>query len=627
FDFISSPERLTSPLIKENGVFRKATWEEAIDTIAKRLGEIRKKYGHDAVGGFASAKCSNEENYVFQKYMRSVLGTNNVDHCARLCHASTVAGLAQAFGSGAMTNDFKGIKEADVILIIGSNTTEAHPVVGSYIKQAVRHGKTKLIVFDPKRIPLADYAEIYAAQRCGTDVALLNGLMHVIIKEDLYDKQFVAERCEGFEELKKEVEKYNPQYVAKITGIDAETIQKAARLFAKAPVASVFYSMGITQHTTGVDNVWSVANLQMLCGNMGKIGGGVNPLRGQSNVQGACDMGALPNVFSGYQKVDDPVIREKFEKAWKCKLPEKPGLTVTTMIEAAAEGKIKALHIMGENPMLSDPDINHVECVLKGLEFLVVQDIFLTETAALAHVVLPSAAVPEKDGTYTNTERRVQYSGKALNPPGEALADWEIIQKIANAMGASWSYKNTKEIQDEIATLTPSYGGIVYERLGKEGLHWPCPTKEHPGTPVLHIGKFTRGKGLMKAIPFKEPAELPDAEYPLILTTGRLLQQYHTGTMTRKTEGINRIAGPRVMISVEDAEALGIKNGEVVRVKTRRGKIETNAFVTKRIGKGTIFIPFHFGEAAANRLTIAALDPIAKIPEYKVCAAKVEKIL
>jgi len=626
FDFLSSLDRLTTPLIKENGVFRQANWEEAIARIVSRMDEIRKKYGNDAVGGFASAKCSNEENYLFQKYIRSVLGTNNVDHCARLCHASTVAGLAQAFGSGAMSNDIKGIKGADVILIIGSNTTEAHPVIGSFIKQAVRSGKTKLIVFDPKRIPLADYAEIYAAQRCGTDVALLNGLMHVIIKENIYNKAYVEERCEGFEELKKEVEKYTPEYVSKITGIEASVIEKAARLFALAPTASVFYSMGMTQHTTGVDNVWSVANLQMLCGNMGKVGGGVNPLRGQNNVQGACDMGALPNVFSGYQKIDDPTVREKFEKAWGCKLPDKVGLTVTTMIEAAYEGKIKALHIMGENPMLSDPDLNHVESALRKLEFLVVQDIFLTETAALAHVVLPAAAVPEKDGTYTNTERRVQLSCKALNSPGEALPDWQIIQNIANAMGASWNYKNTEEIQNEIAKLTPSYGGITYDRLGKEGLHWPCPTKEHPGTPVLHIGKFSRGKGLMKAIPFKEPAELPDREYPLILTTGRLLQQYHTGTMTRKTEGLNRLAGPRVMISVEDAESLGISNGEMVKVVTRRGDIKTNAFVTRRIGRGTIFIPFHFKEAAANYLTIAALDPVAKIPEYKVCAARVEKL-
>jgi formate dehydrogenase alpha subunit len=626
FDFVASPERLTTPLIKEKGAFRKATWDEAINVIAARLNGMREKYGNDAIGGFSSAKCSNEENYIFQKFIRAVIGTNNVDHCARLCHASTVAGLAQAFGSGAMTNDIKGIKEADVILIIGSNTTEGHPVIGSMIKQAVRLGKTKLIVIDPKRIPLADYSEIYAAQRCGTDVAVLNGIMHIIIKNNWYDKEYVSERCEGFEDLKKEVEHYTPEYVEKISGIPASTLEHIARLFGTAPTASLFYSMGITQHTTGVDNVWSTANIQMLCGNMGKVGGGVNPLRGQSNVQGACDMGALPNVFSGYQKVGDAAIQEKFEKAWKCKLPDKNGLTVTTMIEAIHEGNLKGLYIMGENPMLSDPDISHAESAFRKLDFLVVQDIFLTETAVLADVVLPAAACAEKEGTITNTERRVQYFAKALNAPGDALADWQIIQMVANAMGAMWNYKRSEDIQNELIAVTPSYGGISYERLGRLGLHWPCPTKEHPGTPVLHIGKFTRGKGLMKAIPYKEPAELPDAEYPLIMTTGRLLQQFHTGTMTRKTEGINRLAGPRVMMSVEDAEELGIENDELVKVSTRRGEIRTNAFVTQLIGKGTIFIPFHFGEAPANRLTIAALDPIAKIPEYKVCAARVEKV-
>ncbi len=626
FDFVGRSERLTTPLIRENGSFRKTSWDEAVRFIASRLRDVRHRYGPDALGGFASAKCSNEENFLFMKFLRAVLGTNNVDHCARLCHASTVAALSQAFGSGAMTNDIAGIRHADVILIIGSNTTEAHPVIGYVIKQAVRLGKTKLIVFDPTRIPLADMAEIYAAQRCGTDVALLNSMMHVIIRENLYDKAYVAERCEGFDELKAEVATYPPERAATITGIDADVIRRAARLFASAPTAAVFFAMGITQHTTGVDNVWSLANLQMLCGNIGKVGGGLNPLRGQNNVQGACDMGALPNVLSGYQSVSDPAVRAKFEKAWGCLLPDKPGLTVTTMIEAAAAGKLRSLYIMGENPMLSEPDLHHTEHALRQLDFLVVQDIFLTETAALAHVVLPAAALPEKEGTYTNTERRVQHAPQALEPPGEALPDWKIIQRVARAMGADWNYRSPKEILDEIASLTPSYGGIGYERLGTKGLPWPCPTKDHPGTPVLHVGQFTRGKGLMKAIPFREPAELPDVDYPLVLTTGRLLEQYHTGTMTRKTDGLNRLAGPRVMISVEDAEALGIVNDETVRVVTRRGHIETKAFVTRRISQGTLFIPFHFVEAAANTLTIAALDPIAKIPEFKVCAARVEKV-
>lgn len=525
-----------------------------------------------------------------------------------------------------MTNHIAGINDSDVILIIGSDTSAAHPVIAAKIKQAVRFGKTKLIVIDPKKIAMADYAEIYAAQRCGSDVAVINGIMHQIIKNEWHDKEDIEQRCESFDELKAEVEKYTPEHVEKVSGIRAAQIEAIAELFGKANTAAVYYAMGITQHTTGTDNVWSIANLQMLCGNLGKSGGGVNPLRGQCNVQGACDMGALPNVYPAYQKVPDEAAQAKFEKAWGTKLSNKIGLTVTTMIEAADAGKLKALYVMGENPMLSDPDIDHAKKALEKLDFMVVQDIFMTETAALADVVLPAAAFAEKDGTYTNTERRVQRLAKALEAPGEAKADWEITQEIARAMGAEdWNYACAEDIQKEINALAPSYGGITYQRIGRVGLHWPCPTEEHPGTPILHVGKFARGKGLMKGIPFKEPAELPDEEYPLTMTTGRVLQQFHTGTMSRKTDGLNNLAGPTVMISVEDAEALGIGNSERVRVTTRRGEIETNAFVTRRIGQGTIYIPFHYAEAPANRLTNSAYDPTAKIPEYKVCAARVSK--
>ena len=538
-----------------------------------------------------------------------------------------MAGLAASLGSGAMTNDIAGIKEADVIMVIGSDTTAAHPVIAGRIKQAVRFGKTKLIVIDPKRIKLSEYATIYAQQRCGSDVAVLNGIMHLIIKNGWENKEFIAKRCEGFDSLKAEVDKYPPEYVEKISGIPVKTLEALAELFGKAKSAAVFYAMGITQHTTGTDNVWTVANLQMLCGNFGKPGSGVNPLRGQSNVQGACDMGGLPNVYPGYQKVDDPAIRDKFATAWKAQLSDKPGLPVTEMINRAAEGKIKALYIMGENPYLSDPDQHHVEHALEQLDFMVVQDIFLTETCRFAHVVLPATSFAEKDGTFTNTERRVQKLNKALIAPGQAKIDWEIIQLLAQAMGGEgWNYKSSSDIMREVNTVTPSYGGITHERLGAKGLQWPCPTLEHPGTPVLHKDRFTRGLGLMKAIAYKAPAELPDATYPLTLTTGRVLQQFHTGTMTRKTAGLNRLAGPVVMISIEDADALGIHNNDKVQVETRRGAIQTNAFVTKQIGKGTIYIPFHYAEAPANRLTIGALDPIAKIPEYKVCAAKVSKM-
>jgi formate dehydrogenase major subunit len=628
FDFVQSEERLKTPLIKKEGKFEPASWDEAISLVATKFKEIKEKNGSEAIAGLASAKVTNEDNYLFQKFIRREVGTNNVDHCARLCHSATVAGLAAAFGSGAMTNDIAGIKKADVIMIIGSDTSAAHPVIAARIKQAVKEGKTKLIVIDPKKIVMADYAEIYAAQRPGTDVALLNSIMQVILKNGWEDKKFIEERVEGFEDFKKEVVKdqYDPEHVAKISGVPAEQIGEIAALFANAETASVFYSMGITQHTTGVDNVFSVANLQMLCGNMGKPGGGVNPLRGQSNVQGACDMGGLPNVYPGYQKVTDEKSKDKFEKAWQSELSDKVGLTVTEMLDNAYDGKLKALYVMGENPYLSDPDQNHVIAALDRLDFLVVQDIFLTETAEFADVILPATSFAEKSGHITNTERRVQRLNKVINPPEGVKDDWEIIQMIANAMGADWDYNSVKDITEELNSLTPQYGGISWERVGRNGLQWPCPTETHPGTAYLHKDRFARGLGMMKPISFVEPAELPDDEYPLIMTTGRVLEQFHTGTMSRKTVGLNNIAGPMVMISVEDAEQLGIDNSETVRISTRRGSIEAPAFVTKRIGKGVIYIPFHYKEAPANRLTNPALDPAAKIPEYKVCAAKVEKI-
>ena len=628
-DFVSDEGRLTTPLIKDNdGEFQEATWEEAISLVAKKFLELKEKNGAESIAGLASAKVTNEDNYVFQKFMRREIGNNNVDHCARLCHSSTVAGLAASFGSGAMTNDINDIRKADVILVTGSDTTAAHPVISARIKKAVRDGKTKLIVIDPKKIRLADYAEIYTAQRPGSDVAVLNGIMQVIIKNGWEDKEFVANRCENFEAFIEEVmkDKYSPKSVEKISGVPAETLQQIAEMFAKAPVASIFYSMGITQHTTGTDNVKTVANLQMLCGNLGMPGGGVNPLRGQCNVQGACDMGGLPNVYPAYQKVDDPKVQEKFEKLYNRKLSTKPGLVVTEVTTAALDGKLKGLYIMGENPFLSDPDQHHVIRALEKMEFLVVQDIFLTETAQFADVVLPAKSFAEKTGHFTNTERRVQRVNEAVKAPGLAKEDWEIIQLIANAMGSDWNYQSVQEITTEINQVAPSYACITWDRVGANGLQWPCPTTEHPGTPYLHKDKFARGLGLFQAIEFKEPAELPDEEYPLILTTGRILEQFHTGTMTRKTPGLNNLGKPSVMISVTDAEKLGIKNSEMVKVKTRRGHIEIPAFVTKKIAVGTIYVPFHFVEAPANRLTINALDPVAKIPELKVCAAKVSKL-
>ncbi len=629
YDFVNDETRLTVPLIKDsNGAFQEASWDDAIKLVASKFKEIKEKHGSDSIAGLCSAKVTNEENYTFQKFMRREIGTNNVDHCARLCHSSTVAGLAASFGSGAMTNDINDIRKADVILVTGSDTTAAHPVISARIKKAVRDSKSKLIVIDPKKIRLADYAEIYASQRPGSDVAVLNGIMQIILKNGWEDKEYITNRCENFDDFKEEImkDKYSPENVEKLSGIPADTLKEIAEMFAKAKTGSVFYSMGITQHTTGTDNVKTVANLQMLCGNLGIPGGGVNPLRGQCNVQGACDMGGLPNVYPGYQKVTDPNAKEKFEKIYERPMPDKVGLTVTDVIDTAYEGKLKGLYIMGENPFLSDPDQHHVVKALENIEFMVVQDIFLTETAEFADVVLPAKSFAEKEGHFTNTERRVQRLNIAVNAPGEAKDDWEITQLIANAMGSDWNYKTVKEITDEINLTTPSYAGITWDRIGSNGLQWPCPTTDHPGTPYLHKDKFARGLGLFHVIEFKEPAELPDEEYPLILTTGRILEQFHTGTMSRKSKGLNNIGRPTVMISVFDAEKLGISNSETVEVSTRRGSIEIAAFVTKKMRAGTVYVPFHFVEAPANRLTINAVDPVAKIPEFKVCAAKVTKL-
>jgi len=542
-----------------------------------------------------------------------------------------VAGLVAAFGSGAMTNSVPELEDADCILVTGSNTTEAHPLVATRILRAVEKG-ARLIVVDPRDIQLAKFATLHLRQRPGTDVAWLNGMMNVIIGEGLEDKEFIAGRTEGFEELKAAVAEYTPERVETITGIPAEALRQAARMYAEAGRAAIVYAMGITQHTTGTDNVLSCANLAMLTGNVGRPSTGVNPLRGQNNVQGACDLGGLPNVYPGYQRVTDEAARKKFEAAWGVELPPSPGLTVTEMIDAVGEGRIRALYVMAENPMLSDPDVNHVRAALERCEFLVVQDIFLTETAELAHVVLPGVSFAEKDGTFTATDRRVQLVRKAIEPLGEARPDWEIVCELAKRFApqatTDWDYPSPKEVLAEIAALTPIYGGISYERLeAGEVLHWPCRSPDDPGTPYLHKGKFARGKGKFHAVTFKEAAELPDEEYPLILTTGRIMFHWHTGTMTRRSEKLDKeVSEAYVEISAYDADALGIGKSERVRISSRRGEIEARAWVTKRVPPGVVFIPFHFAEAAANVLTHAALDPVAKIPEYKVCAVRVEPV-
>jgi len=626
-EFVPSPERLQHPMVRRNGELVPATWDEALDVVVSSIRAIREAHSPDAIGLLASAKCTNEENYLMMKLARAVIGTNNVDHCARLCHASTVAGLAAAFGSGAMTNSISDIGEADCILITGSNTIEQHPLIGSRVLQAKERGAV-LVVVDPRETFLSARADHFLRQRPGTDVAWLNGFMHVIIDEGLHDEAFVAERTEGFDDLARTVAAYTPERVEAITGIPAHDLVRAARAYGSARAAAILYSMGITQHSTGTDNVKSVANLAMLTGNIGRPGTGVNPLRGQNNVQGACDMGALPNVFSGYQSVTAADARAKFERAWGVQLPAEPGLTVVEMMNAAEEGALRALYVMGENPMLSDPDINHVRRALGALDLLVVQDIFMTETAELADVVLPSACYAEKEGTFTNTDRTVLRVRQAVEPPGEARQDWCILCDLAQRLGApGWEYDSPREIMAEIASVTPSYGGISHERLDRgETLSWPCPGAEHPGTPILHSERFTRGLGRFHALEYRGPAEEPDDKYPLILTTGRTMFHYHTGTMTRRIALLNHEQPTGyVEIHPEDARQLSLADGDLVQVASRRGQIEIAALVTERVPKGTVFIPFHFVESPANALTNPALDPDAKIPELKVCAVSVSK--
>lgn len=528
-----------------------------------------------------------------------------------------------------MTNSFDDLAlKSQIYFVIGSNTTEQHPVLGMRIRQAVKQRGAKLIVCDPRTIPLTELATLHIRQRPGSDIALLNGIAHVLVAEELYDAAYVAERTEGIEDLKAKLATYTPERVAEICGIPADQVREAAHLMAANRPGALLYAMGITQHTTGHNNVLACANLQMLLGNVGVPGGGVNPLRGQNNVQGACDMGGLPNVYTAYQAVTQEASQKKFEEAWGVSLSRELGLTLTQMLPMAATGELRAMYVLGENPVLSDADANHAEHCLRSLDFLVVQDIFLTETAALADVVLPGQAWAEKLGTYTNSERRVQFVRPAVPSPGAARPDWWIPGEIARRMGYDGlTYSSPREIMDEVNRLTPSYAGVTYDRIGDQGLQWPCPTVEHSGTPVLHIGRFSRGLGKLSAVEWQPPAEEPDAEYPLVLTTGRVLWHYHTGSMTRRSYGLETICPEAELeMNAEDASKLGIVDGQRVRISSRRGEVEAVARVDGRTGRGVVFLPFHFVEAAANKLTISALDPVGKIPEFKVCAVRVEPV-
>jgi formate dehydrogenase alpha subunit len=553
-----------------------------------------------------------------------------------------VAGLAASFGSGAMSNSMKDVAEqAASMLVIGSNTTEQHPVFGTMLRRAVRTRGVKIVVADPRKIDLTEFAALHLRHRPGTDVALINGLMNIILEKGWEDKKFIAERTEGFEEFKAVVQQYTPDKVADITGVPVEKLYQAAEILATNKPMAVIWAMGITQHITGVRNVMNLANLQMLLGNMGIPGGGVNPLRGQNNVQGACDMGGLPNVYPAYQAVTLEAARQKFEAAWGAPMSNKVGLTVTEMIPGVAEGKIKALYIMGEDPVTSDPDLNHLRHCLEVCDFIVLQDIFPTETAAYADVLLPGVSFAEKTGSFTNTERRVQMVRKAIEPLGEAHEDWRIIadlarrvlaegdRRIGGGAHAGWEYANTSQIMSEINALTPSYAGVTHERLERgETFQWPVKDASHSGTPILHVRQFACGKGKFAPIEHIPPAELPDDEYPMVLNTGRVLYHWHGGEMSRRAKGLLEVySHAQVEVNPEDAERLGLDGDKRVRVTSRRGSIEAEAWVTDRVPPGMVFANFHFpDDQNVNRLTIAALDPIAKIPEYKVCAVKIERV-
>jgi formate dehydrogenase alpha subunit len=643
-DFVQHPSRLKFPLIRKDlgekprkpaGLegFRQASWDEALDLAATRLAEINRTYGGDAIGTFCSAKATNEDNYVFQKFVRGVLGTNNVDHCARLCHAASVTGLQIAIGSSAMSNSIAEMKNLEVFIVTGSNTSETHPVISTFLREAVvKHG-AKLIVIDPRAIEMTQFATLWLRQTPGTDVAVFQAMAQVIVSEGLYNREFIEARTEGFPQYVEEIMDSTPEWAESISGVPAEQIRQAARLYARASAAAIYWGMGISQSVHGTDNALSLANLALLTGHIGRPGTGLNPLRGQNNVQGCSDSGGLPNVFPGYQPVDNPEIYNKFARAWGVELNPEPGLTTMEMVDAADAGLIRAYFVMGENPLMSEPNLRHARHVMENLDFVLVQDIFFNETAEYADVILPATSFAEKDGTFTNSDRRVQLVRPAIPAPGEARDDWKILcdlaqrveAKLGRESSAGFTYAHPAEIWDEMAALTPPFQGINYARLEAEsGVHWPCNSADEPGTPYLFTDTFPRGKGQFTPLEYGAGAEMPDDEYPFILSTGRVLYHWHGGTLTRRSR-LNLIyPEATVEIHPEDAARLSIHNGQKVKVRSRRGRIEVKALVTDRSPQGMVFIPFHFAEAAANELTLDVRDSRAKIPDYKVCAVAVE---
>ncbi|HEY4438846.1 MAG TPA: formate dehydrogenase subunit alpha, partial [Candidatus Elarobacter sp.] len=609
-------------------VFREATWEEALDLAGGKLRTIRDEHGPSALAGFGSAKGSNEEAYLFQKLVRAGFGTNNVDHCTRLCHASSVAALLEDVGSGAVSNQVEDVALADVAIVIGSNPTVNHPVAATFMKNAAKNG-TKIILMDPRRSDLARHASYFLQFHGDTDVALLNSMMHVIIEEGLVNEDFIRSRTENFEALKANVADYTPEKTAAITGIDAQTVREVARLYATAKAAIIFWGMGISQHIHGTDNARCLISLALMTGQIGRPGTGLHPLRGQNNVQGASDVGLIPMMYPDYQRVDNDDVRRHFEELWNTKLDPKAGLTVTEITNAAYEGKIRGMYIMGENPAMSDPNVEHAREALANLEHLVIQDIFFTETASYADVILPASAFPEKTGTFTNTDRRVQLGRKAIDPPGEARQDLEIIQEIARRIGLDWHYDGPAAVFDEIRRATPSMAGITWERLEREGsLTYPLEHEGDPGEPIIFIEDFPRagGRGLFAPAGFTHAAELPDPEYPFVFTTGRQLEHWHTGSMTRRASVLDALEpDPVLSVHPDDLAEMGIEPGGAITVESRRGTLTGYARADRGMQRGVIFMPFVYNEAAANLLTNDVIDPYGKIPEFKFCAVRAHK--
>lgn len=641
-DYVKHPGRVKTPLIRVNRqegrsakpIWREATWDEALDFVADELVRIARNYGGDAIASYASAKATNEDNYVFQKLMRALINTNNVDHCARLCHAGSVTGLQLSLGSSAMSNSIAEMENLEALIITGSNTTETHPVIANFLKRAVRKNGAKLIVVDPRRIDMTNFATLWLRQNPGTDVAVFQAMAHVIVKEGLYNPEFIAQRTEGFEEYLESLEEFTPEWAEVVSGVPADSIREAARIYAGAGRASIYWGMGISQSTHGTDNTLSLVNLALMCGHVGKVGTGLNPLRGQNNVQGCSDSGGLPNVFTAYQRVDDGTIRGKFEQEWGVPLNPHPGLTATEMVDAAAAGQVRAMFVLGENPMMSEPNLNHARHALEHLEFLVCQDIFINETGAMADVILPATSFAEKDGTFTNTDRRVQRCRAAVPPVGNTRPDWQILsdlaqrieQRLGVTLSAGFAYAHPGDIWEEMRRVTPEFWGIDYERLEREGVvHWPCPSFDHPGTPYLFTDTFPRGKGKFWEVQYGTQSEQPDEQYPFNLSTGRVLYHWSGSTMTGRSN-LEEIYPEAVCeMNPEDAAALQLQTGDWVNVASRRGTITLRLLITKRSPTGTVFVPFHFAEAAANQLTLDRIDSRAKIPDYKNTAVKIEK--